>query len=340
MSKITENNKEKEYKKISVNNLLALARTLDTYKIFNKRLKKFVSNKFNRGDILSLYKISKGEFVFSMRARRFYSDNKRIIDSISHYTSSSDFIDYVYKSVYSSQGEMNYFYKYFNKNKDKINNIINLLEKIQELGFQEIKFNEEEDFTNKQYKINAYMRESIISSIIADINFLENMELIPNYESDIIKYKTNGSNYCMMLPNRSDAKDWPGKEIILNNLLFDVGRLPKSLKKKDTIDKIISLKETKKNEETSIRDLVNLGVKIFDFEKEYARLEYIVEKLENVKSKDELKKVLSNIKIQLEQLKQINKNEIRENVDISEEQIESEKKLYIRNRDFQYLDLD
>ena len=340
MGQTIESNMKKDYKKISINNLLALAHILDTYKIFNKRVKKYSSSKNSRDDILRLYEISKGKFVLSMKARKFYNENKNVIDIISQYSSISDFMNFINKSDVSSQGEMDYFYMYLNKNKDKINDIIKLLEKIQELGFDEIKFNEEEDFKNKHYEIYTSMIDSIIDSSIADKIFLENMELIPDYNSNAIKYKTNGSNYCMMLPNRTDAKDWYGKEIILNNLLFDANRLPRSLKRKDTIDKIISLKETKKKEETSIRDLVNLGVKIFDLEKEYERLEYTVEKLENVKSKEELKKVLSNIKIELEQLKLINKNEIRENVDVSEDQIELEKKVYIKNRDFQYLDLD
>lgn len=153
MSKTIINSMKKDYKKISINNLLALAHILDTYKIFNKRVKKYASSKNSRDDILRLYEISKGKFVLSMKARKFYNENKNVIDIISQYSSISDFMNFINKSDVSSQGEMDYFYMYLNKNKDKINDIIKLLERIQELGFDEIKFNEEEDFKNKHYEI-------------------------------------------------------------------------------------------------------------------------------------------------------------------------------------------
>lgn len=330
---------EKEYKEISINNLLALAHILDDYEKFNKKLKKFVSSKYNRDDILHLYEISTGEFTLSLKARKFYSENREIIDIINKYSSSSDFICYIYDSDGSNNlwCDLNYFYNYLKDNKEKLDDIIILLKKVRELGFGNIKFNVNDDFKNEEYKLSTSKVKSILYS---NIRFLENMELIPEYENNIIKYKTNGSNYCMVLPYRDDAKGWSSNEIILNNLLFDPSRLPNSLKKEDTIDKIIALKETKKEETTSVRELVDLGVKIFDLEKEYANLKYIVDRLENVKSKEELKKVLSNIKIEIEQLRQINKNEVKENTNVSEEQIEKEKQLYIKSREFQYLDLD
>ena len=328
---------EKKYKTIDVNNLLALAHILDKYEDFRKNLIKFVSNENNRNDIYKLYKISKGEMVFSPKAHKFYKNNKDVIDIINKYSVINMFMYYVHKQ--NGEYNIDYFYNYLNDNKDKLDSIISLLGQIKELGFKEIKLNEEETFKNEEYKLNTSMVKSIIYSIVTDIRFLENMELIPEYENNIIKYKTNGSNYCMVLPYRDDAKGWASNEIILNNLLFDPNRLPNSLKKEDTVDKIIALKETKKEDTTSIRELVDLGVKIFDLEKEYANLKYIVDRLENVKSKEELKKVLSNIKIEIEQLRQINKNEVKENPNVSEEQIEKEKQKYLSIREFQQIDL-
>ena len=306
---------EKEYKKISINNLLALTHILDDFKKFNRKLKIFNSNT-DLENLQNLFKVSKGDLILSPRTNKFYKENKNVIDTINKYSTLYDFINNIYISNCSSY-DINYFYNYLTINKDKLDDIVKVVEKIKELGFREIKFNEEENFKKEEYKLNTSRVKSIIYSMVTDIRFLENMELIPEYENNIIKYKTNGSNYCMILPYRNNAKGWSSNEIILNNLLFDPNRLPNSLKKEDTIDKIISLRETKKEETTSIRELVDLGVKIFDLEKEYANLKYIVDRLENVKSKEELKKVLSNI-----------------------EQIEKEKQLYIKSREFQYLDLD
>ena len=337
---INENNSIKEEKKISTNNLLALVYILDDYEVFNEKLKKFVSKKYNRDDIYNLYKVSNGEFCLSPKARKFYKENKAIIDIINKYSSISDFANYIYdySGKYASWCDIEHFYKYLNDNKDKLDKVINLVEKIRELGFGDIKFNEEENFKGREYEINS--NKFYLWDIITNINFLENMELIPEYKNNTLKYKTNGSNYCMILPYRDDAKKWTSKEIILNNLFFDINCLPKSLKKEDTVNKILALKETKKVEKESIKDLVDLGVKIFDFEKGYANLKYTVDGLENAKSKEELKQVLSNIKLELEKLKHINSNEVKENPNVTEEQIQSEKQLYIKRREFQYLDLD
>lgn len=334
--------KEKEYKKISIDNLLALVHILDDYEEFNKKLKKFVSKKYNRDDIYNLYHVSKGKNCISPNPRKFYRENKDIIDIINKYSSIMGFINYIYdySGRYAPWCDIETFYKYLNDNKDKLDRIVNLLKKIQNLGFSNIKFNEEEDFKDKEYEINTNKHYLYMWGIITNINFLENMELIPEYPKDVLKYKTNGSNYCMILPYRDDAKNWASKEIILNNLLFDVDCLPKSLKKEDTVNKILALKEIKKEEEESIKDLVNLGVGIFDFEKGYANLKYKVDGLECVKSKDELKQILSNIKLELERIKKINNNEILENEFVTDTQIENEKKRYLKSREFQYLDLD
>ncbi len=338
----------KEYKKIYVSDLLALVHILDSYEEFNGRLKKFVSKKYNRDDIYNLYKVSTGKFCLSPRVRKFYKENKNIIDIINTYSTISAFVNYIYDSSgkYASWCDIEFFYKYLNDNREQLDKIVNLLEKIQQLGFWNIKFNEEEDFKDKEYEINK--KYIFMWDIITDIKFLENIELIAEYKNNILKYKTTGSNYCMVLPYRDDAKNWAAKEIILNNLLFDVKCLPKSLKKEDTINKILALQETRKKENIkitkqerlSINDLVELGVKIFDFEKGYANLKYTVDRLETVKSKEELKRILSNMKLELEKLKQINSNEVKENPNVTEEQIQAEKQLYIKRREFQYLDLD
>lgn len=333
---------ERKEEEISVNNLLALAHVLDDYEEFNKKLKRFVSIKYNRDDIYNLDNVSNGKFSLSLKVKKFYQENKDIIDVINKYSSISNFIFYIYdhNGKYASWCCIESFYKYLMKNKDKINEIISLVEMIQELGFDKIKFNEEADFKNVIYNLELSSINSIFYSIICNTYYLENMELISGYNTDVIMYKTNGSNYCMKLPNRDDSKDWIGKEITVNNLLFDISCLPKSLKKEDTIDKIVALKETKKEEKLSIKDLVDLGVSISDFDKAFIKINATVERLESVKSKDEIIQALLNIKLELEKIKQLNNNEILENKLVTDEQIEFEKKKYLNWREFQYLDLD
>ena len=329
--------KENACKEMNINNLLALANILDDYEEFRNNVLKYLPKKYIRDDVFNVYKASKGELTISNKAKKFYKNNKKVIDTINKYSTVNEFINLAYKldGSYNKNYDIDFFYNYLKTNKDKLENIIVLLKKLKQLGFHNFKFDEAEDFKDNIYEINLEL-----GTFFQKVNYLENMELIPNYQEDI-KYITLDSNYCITLPIVEDASSkYCDKSIVLNNLLFDINCLPKSLKKEDTYDKILALNNTKKEERVSIKDLVNLGVKLFDFEKEFAKLSYTVEGLENVKSKEELKKVLSNIKLELEQLRKINNNEVEGNSNVTKEQIDTEKQLYIKRREFQYLDLD
>ena len=115
---------KKEYKIISLNNLLVLINILDDYKVFNKRLKKFNSSA-DIDNLSNLFKVSKGEFILSPRTNKFYKENKNMIDIINKYSTLYDFITNIYISNRSSY-DIEYFYKYLKNNEDKLNEIIKI----------------------------------------------------------------------------------------------------------------------------------------------------------------------------------------------------------------------
>lgn len=330
----------KENKKFEVDKLLALAHILDKYENFRKNLIKFVSSKYNRDDIYNLYEVSNGKMVLSPKARKFYKNNKEVIDIINKYLQINTFIYASYKSngEYNKENDVDYFYKYLKDNEDKLDDIILLLEKIKKLGFRDFELTEE-NFKDKEYQFDLCAKYSFFT----EINYLENMESIPTYQKEIIKYKTKGSNYCIQVPVIDDATNSYNKKIILNNLFFDSKLLPKSLKKEDIYDKLIPLKQEKEEEELALKESVELGIGIADFESQFEKLSYIVYRLENIENKDKLKKALIDIKESIDSLKKVDKNNndnvIEKNNTITSELIEKEKQKYLSIREFQQIDL-
>ena len=70
--------KEKKTISVEVNNLIAICHILNDYTKFTQNLKQLIKNNNSRNIAFILYKISKGEFVFSSRKeKKFYKDNKK-----------------------------------------------------------------------------------------------------------------------------------------------------------------------------------------------------------------------------------------------------------------------
>ena len=167
---------------MNVNNMLALAHILDDYRDFKNRLNIYMFNNYNKMEMNNLIRISSGKFIISSRTKQFYEENKKIIDTINQYSSLNKFIN--------TKDNIEYFYAYLNDNKDKLNDIISLLSRLKKLNFNEFALNSDEDFTKSEYKISKKER-------LATISYLENMEVIPNCNNDIVCYKSKGSNYII-----------------------------------------------------------------------------------------------------------------------------------------------
>ena len=334
---------EKEkYKKISISNLLALCYILDDYKEFDIRLKKFISSKYNRNIIEKLRELVDGnKYIYSIKVKDFYKENKSIIDRINNYSTISHFIC----SKYDASGKVfgdsyyDYFYDYLYNNKDNINKVIQLLNKVKKYGFIEIYFDDKTDFSNYNYSVDKH------SNCFCQFAYLDNMIAIPNYENDTIKYTTTSSNYKIMLEcNMFDKISVHKKDIMLNSLFFDVNSLPNELLKITTFDKILQLKEQIKDNCDKIHEFVDLRVSVDDMNNILNSTKKIVEALSNADNKNELLECLSKIKEQLLTFKSIRdeyENKIfEENPTITKEQIQEEKKNYLIRRESIKYDVD
>ena len=320
---------------IDVKNLLALCNILDEFEEFNERAISFFSGKDKHELLNKLIKVTKNEFCFNSRkVKKFYNENKKVIDTIKKYSYVWDFFSkgYCWNPKYTE--ELNYMYQYIKENRKDLDKIIAVLEKIKEYKIDNLQFNKDFDFTTETYTIYI----SIFST--SSYNYLDNLEVVPCYESDKIKYKTTGSNYKIDFRNCSRFLE----NIKLNSLNFDAEKLPNSSDREEMLNKLFSLRDEKKEEYDAIRSSVDLNIKIENMSSITSALESIIERIDNVKTKEELKKNLLTITSSLSKMQSITDNNDKENIEKSEfittEVLEKEKKLYKERELYSYIDID
>ena len=215
---------------------------------------------------------------------------------------------------------------YICNNDDKINNILFVLNEIKQLGIKRMIFDEEFDFTTETNDINTKLSKN------CKIMYYENMESFSNCSDDLIRYKTNGSNYRIEI-FVSKTNELYANSIKLNSLVFDLNRLPKSISKEETFDKIINTRK----ENQYIMSSVNLGVGIEDLETTVDKFDGIVNQVNDTETKIELMNVLKSIREDLNKLQIISdiydQDIISKHDSITQEVLDKEKKQYKKTRE-------
>lgn len=323
--------------KVNINHLMALIHVIDYFDDFNTKLTDFISVKNNRNVIWNLEKVSKGKMCFDFgKAKRFYKENKWIIDEINKYSNIGNFICWHYSFMGKPDDTLLFMYDYLKNNRNDLQKIINLLKKLKELGFIDFEFNPELDFSNKTYSVNSDTRFGV--------TYLDNLEVLPMYVDGRIEYKTNGSNYKIFIRPSYDGKllNYAAK-ITLNSLTFDADRLPKSITKEETFDKIVALKNERNQEYSIIRDSVDLSIGIEDLSLMVTKINGKFNNLDNVTKKEELLKLLENIKIDIVKMQEIScsydESMVQINPNITSELLEKEKKYYKEIRYMSSIDM-
>ena len=328
-------------KSMSVDDMIALLHIFYQFENFNKNILKYIENAKSYQDIFDLCELCNNRKVLgAKKAKDFYKNNKQTIEIINKYSSASKFISENYNACGVNQTScINKLYEYLKKHTDEFNSIEFLLLRIKELNFQTIHFDERRDFKNEVYNVETEYGMNV------DIVYTENMEAIPIYSPDNIDYTTTSSNYriAMRVEHEKDKKLVP-KEITVNNLTFDLMSLPKTITKEEIFDKILELREEKEDSCISIQDSIDLSVAIDDLCSVFSKTNSIVEKLKSVKSKAQLKRVMSKIKENINTLQLISNNYdksiTKDNSEITKEILRSEKKKYLEKRLENNIDLD
>ena len=332
---------EKEEKVIvaDIYNLIALCHIIDDFEEFIKSINELDKSKDKRAIIHDIDKISRGEFVFRFGIKKlntFYQDNKSVIDKINKYSNLSHFVIYYYD--FGEKNAMDFFYKYILSHKEDLDKIILLLERIKKLGIKQIQFSEEIDFTDKVYSVNR------IFNYNKNVFYLDNMEAVPNYQTNVVKYRTNDSNYEINL--RISYKEFAEhmREIKVNSLLFDAERLPVEITIDSIFNKIIRLKKEKQAACDIVEEDVKLSVVLEDLFAQFATTSNVIERLKNVSSKEQMLNLLKEIKSGLDKINELKSayeaDVLQEDSSITNEVLEGERRLYLENRTFSYFDLD
>ena len=325
---------------IDVNNLIALSKILDNYRDYHDELIDLILNNYSLNTIYQLNDLSNGKnkLFVNRKIKEFYQNNRDIIEIIKKNT---DFIKFNSLTIDTNgfihtSGNLAYFYKYLNKNKDNLIIIDKVLNRIKKLGFDKLKLNEDLIFTKDCYYVDKNFNSN------SQINYLDNMMAIPNYENNKVKYKTNGSSYMISLePAFKNNFDYR-KKIFLNKLNFNYKRLPESISF-DMFKEIINLKNDIVDECNAVRNSVDLNVIYNDLSDKLNNSFKTVNDLDKVTNKDEIKNQLLVIKKEIELLYEcVNNNDksIVNELDLSEEILNDEKKLYLKRRESENYDLD
>lgn len=220
-----------------IDNLIALSKVLDDFKEFNERVRDLVSIGYNRKVIYKLEQISKGEESFNFdKIRQFYNDNKTVIDVINEYSSIWSFIcsNYDVNGNVMYNDSLNFFYSYMKENRDGIDSIVSVLERIKELGFSTLYFNQKLEGSEESYSINTSFNDN--DTII----YLDNMEVVSN-DGEYISYRALNPSFRLILVPDRDEISKINKRIEVNSLLFDKVLLPESISKDATFNQIMNM---------------------------------------------------------------------------------------------------
>lgn len=224
-----------------------------------------------------------------------------------------------------------FFYAYMAKNKNRKEQILKTLKKIKKLGIERVLFNKNADFTGKEYSM---IIDRWNYSPCLRIDYLDNMKAIPNYENNVIRYMTTGSNYLITVETTMDGIFDKEKSIKLNSLVFDSNRLPESIEKEELIKKIVDLRQDEKQRVEAIRNSVELSVSIDDLDEQYTLTSDTILGLEDIKDKDKIVETLNIIGENINKLKKLslkhNENISKTDPDVTTEVLQREKQRRLR----------
>ena len=314
-----------------IDNLIALCHIFGDFEEFEKKLLPVISFKYNRGFVYQLYKVSNGiSKLVTRKAAEFYSENKKVIDIINKHSDVSSFICSNYGWYGTPTGDLQFFYQYILSHKDEIDKIIALLEKLKVLGFDDIDFNSELDFTQETYDIETNIYRNF------NFTYLNNLIAIPEDDPHVISYKTNGSGYKITIGINSGRVWETDKKIVLNDLTFNPDELPNVISKEETYDKIIGLKEKKQKECSIVKDSVNLSIGISDLYLMYIAVSSRINQLDNDEKKEKLVELLQTIGEAILKMQTISdeydQKVLESNPDISETSLDEQKRSYVIRR--------
>ena len=329
-------NNEEQPKIMSVNSLIALCYILDDYKKLDNSLKNSLTNKNYIKVCNDLNDMSQNPRKLGGKtAREIYKENKNTINTIAKYTNVNYFLnhnDAWYKNAYSKRDtsyDLDYFYKYIMNNKTKLIQIKSVLTKIKKIGIRNLELDENIDFTKNTYQINKNFNKNY------GLYYLDNITVIPNYDDDKVKFKTISSPYeistkpdlfpCVDMKEDISKYDL---NIKLNNLTFDINRLPNKIDKNIVFNNLLYLKRRVNETCNNIKGYVDLNSDIEQLREQYDQVVKDLINIDDLDNKQYTHQILMNLNEKIALLEAICDNYkdklIDKNENISKNDLEEE----------------
>lgn len=289
--------RNKYCKTININHLLILCDLKEDYKLFCDDLEELIKSKRGKNLVKKVFRVIQGKSFFILnKYKSFYEKHKHTIEIMNTYSCLYDFMVFCYdeKGERKENLSLDYFYQYICEHQVDVETIKAVVLKIKTLGFEEITFGENLDFTNIEYELDPSCEDSFA--------FLENMEINPSYLNHSIKYHTKGSCYCLILNGNDYDNNKYDQKIKLNSLVFDPDKLPNEITKESTIGIIKKLVEKKKVEPESISCSEDIRIATKDLKKVLEHLKQLYERIKYIRNTQELMNLINQIQNILDQL--------------------------------------
>lgn len=329
---------------IEADNIIALSYILDEYKDFIPKLSEIIKTKDMTELIICIERLDKENkkpFYFG-KINKFYKENKDVIKTINEYSSIGKFITFNFdRNGNLKEGTgLDFFYNYMINNIENINRIREVLRKLKELKFTVIKFDSNQDFTKETYSLYRNF------SVNTRIEFLDNIEVIPNYEYDKVKYKTDDSSYKINagISSISGEIEKYDINITVKDLLFNPEHLPEQITKTTIFNSITDVKDQQLDACVQLRNSVDLSISVDDLKAQFDKTALVLNSLTNINEKERMNKILGDILKEINELQGFSEDFdeclSKNNKNISPEIIAEEKKTFIKKREFARMDLD
>ena len=203
--------------------------------------------------------------------------------------------------------------------------ILSVLNKINNIKVGSIKLDEGVDFTKEEYRLYTWYPDNL------ELSLLDNMDVIPSYDSFEVKYRTTGSNYKITMNSRFGKLDsYINTQITLNSLTFDPNEIPNYVSAKEVFRKIFELRDQKSEEYSTIKNLVDLNMSIEELYSVYVSVSKKIENLDESENKENFIELLKVIKDAIIRMQTINEQMDSDAVSsslVSKETLDKEKQI-------------
>lgn len=318
---------------LKIDHLIALVHIFDVYEDFIKDLDAlrnlYEEKALSISDLVSLEgKFHRGTDLNDNNLKKFYDDNVKVFSMIDKYL--PNFINFIDCYCYLSSSYNN-FYTYLKNNQERLADILLLLEKLKQLGVRKLLLDENVDFKTQMFRINTDFSSNNTVQYNKHVYYMENIRIVPTSQSDIVKFKTEGSDYLISADcycNNSIGYF----TIMTNNLLFDPSKLPNKITKELLFDDIIELKKEKQDACDLVRDSVDLSLGIDKLEELYSRIQNIDFKAMSEEDRIKTRQALSEFQLLIKNLKEIQtgyNNSVINEIAITQRELDEEKSYLI-----------